>query len=42
VPDSAFASKAGRNAFIRNVYAQLSPEAKAKSEPEVGPVLVQL
>jgi hypothetical protein len=42
VPDSAFVSRAGRNAFIRNVYAQLSPEAKAKSEPELGAVLTQL
>jgi hypothetical protein len=42
VPNSAFVTKAGRNAFIRNVYAQLSAEAKAKSASEVGPVLAQL
>ena len=42
VPDSAFATAAGRNAFIRNVYARLGDEAKAKSEPEIGAVLARL
>jgi hypothetical protein len=42
VPDSAFATAAGRNAFIRNIYARLGDEAKAKSDPEIGAVLARL
>ncbi|MBX2806012.1 MAG: hypothetical protein KTR19_08575 [Hyphomicrobiales bacterium] len=39
VPNLAFSNMADRNAFIRDVYAQLGDEAKARSEDEIRPVL---
>jgi hypothetical protein len=39
VPDAAFASLSERNDFIREVYARLGSEARARSEASMRPVL---